>query len=95
MSETFTYAERTYEWCGGFGAMFKSFERGVQAGDVRMFDGRLFYAFQVKPRGWFMRPEVWWTLPKPTSDDVRACKARMFRVDYITAGARPTQETPE
>lgn len=75
---TFIKGRQTYEWSGGFGAIFKSWERGVKIGDVRIIENELFYAYYVK-RTWFKKAEIWWTKPGPFAHkDVSAIKAIML-----------------
>lgn len=77
---TFEKHGRRYEWGGGFGAIFKSSERGVQTGDVRMVSGELFYAFVPKPRR-FRKSEVWWSQPHISAEAMRLLKCRFFGTD--------------
>lgn len=66
----------TYTWFGGFGAIFKSFERKVQPGDTRVINGELFYVSMV----WsgMSGPEVCWSQLDCTSESIRALKRRIF-----------------
>ena len=83
---TFEADGRRYEWGGGFGAVFVSYERNIAAGDVRMIEGELFYAYIVQSRGW-RRPRVCWTQPKITVEHLREIQARVFGV--ATFESRP------
>lgn len=47
---TFEHNGITYDWHGGFGAIFKSYENRVRRGDCRYICGRIFYAYLVYPR---------------------------------------------
>jgi hypothetical protein len=76
-SRWFVHCGRRYEWSGGFGAIFKSYEHNVKQGDVRVIGEDMFYAYLIYPR-WFRSSEVCWTLPKPTIDDINRIRERMF-----------------
>lgn len=73
----FDYGGRTYDWHGGFGAVVKSFERGVSQGDMRVIVGERFYAYLVYPC-WFGKPGVCWTFEEPTIERIRAFRAHVF-----------------
>lgn len=51
---------REYAFCGNYGAVLKSYEKGVRQGDVRMIARHLFYAYIIWPRGRFKAPCVSW-----------------------------------
>lgn len=74
---TFSINERTYYWCGGFGAIFKSYERGVRPGDTRVIGQRLFYAYVVYPR-WLRASEVGWTTLNVSVDQIREIHGEVF-----------------
>lgn len=74
---TFRQDGRTYEWFGGFGAIFWSRERGVSPGDVRVITGELFYAYMVSPQ-WPRAPRVSWTQPNVSAESIRKFKDRVF-----------------
>lgn len=67
-----------YAWSGGFGAVIKSFERGVKLNEVRMIGGIVFYAYTVGRSGWLS--EIAWC-PQQEIDAqwIRDFKAAMFR----------------
>lgn len=66
-----------YRWCGGYGAVVKSFERGVRIGDVRIIGEDLLYAHLVYPR--FLRPyEVCWTFIEPTNERINEFHRKLF-----------------
>lgn len=81
----FTEAGRTYEWLGGFGAIFTSIEKGITVGDVRVVNGEMFYAASVtygcgyrNPwRGW----QVSWTQTRLTIEKIRSIKAAFFGIE--------------
>lgn len=58
-----------YTWSGGFGAILKSYEKGVKPGEIRMIAGIPFYAYQVSNPELALfsflksKKEVWWTIP--------------------------------
>jgi hypothetical protein len=70
---------RTYLWCGGFGAVVKSFERGVTEGDLRVIAGSRLYAYIVYPRR-FRPSEVCWTFEKPTIERIIAFQKHVFGI---------------
>lgn len=77
---TFEHLDVVYQWCGGFGAIFKSWERGVKRGDVRYILDRMFYAYLVYPK-WLRRSEVCWTLTGEfTVEDIRQVQRQAFGV---------------
>ena len=76
---TFTNDGRVYEWVGGFGAIFKSRERGRYAGDVRMIAGELFYVFDTYPKH-FRKAEVLWTQQYLTAEHIRELQAKVFGI---------------
>jgi hypothetical protein len=73
----FTVGGREYEWCGGFGAIVKSYERGVQQGDVRIIGDEMLYAYLVYRRR-FRPAEVCWTLIEPTIDAIYRLHRKFF-----------------
>ena len=75
---TFSVGGRTYVWSGGYGAIFKSFERGVSGGEVRVIYGTLFHAYVIYPRWWPFSDEVCWTLPDVTNEGISAFRAKVF-----------------
>lgn len=74
-----------YEWGGGFGAIIKSWERGIKLGDMRMIGNVPFYCymFGLKRRGVFGPPEVCWSIPSPylTTEWIRSFKRALFSVE--------------
>jgi len=83
---TFESHGRRYEWAGGFGAVIKSYERGVKIGTMRFIEDATLYAYLVYPRR-FRPAEVCWTFRKPTAEAIRAFRCRVFgTLDY---GAHP------
>ena len=73
----FDSGDRTYQWCGGFGAILKSYEHGVRRGDVRMIGDELFYAYIVYPR-WLAPSEVCWTVQAPSAEAIRALREKLL-----------------
>lgn len=72
-----TLAGVRYVWSGGYGAVIRSFERGVRHGDVRVIGDDLLYAYLVYPR--FMRPsEVCWTFIEPTNERITEFHRKLF-----------------
>ncbi len=63
---------RDYTWCGGFGCILKSWERGVKQGDVRMISEELFYAYMVQGR------EISWTVANCKIEGIRFFKDKLF-----------------
>ena len=51
-----------YEWCGGFGAVLISYERGVRQGTMRRIGTGNFYASRIWTRGLcgFRPPQISW-----------------------------------
>lgn len=84
--QVFVLDRRIYEWCGGFGAIFTSEERGVRQGDVRMIFEELFYAYMVRrgPLPW-SRSRVSWTQPDVTMEHIREIKAKAFNIERPVA----------
>lgn len=78
-NRTFEIGGRLYKWSGGFGAILKSYERGVRVGDVRVIGDELLYAYLVYPR-WFGRAEVCWTQPKPSVEGIHDLQRKFFGV---------------
>lgn len=77
----FKVDDREYYWGGGFGDVFRSFERGVAPGDVRVIGGVLFTAYRVSRLGrhWWNAPQVCWKLPEPFDAAMLAkIKASLF-----------------
>jgi hypothetical protein len=73
----FTVGEREYEWHGGFGAIVKSRERGVQQGDVRIIGDEMMYAYLVYPKR-FRAPEVCWSVIAPTIEAIDRLHGKFF-----------------
>lgn len=73
----FTSEGREYEWFGGYGAVVRSYERGVQRGDMRVIHGEVMYAYLVYPKG-LHRPEVAWTFLEPTNERIREFRDKVF-----------------
>ena len=72
-----------YKWSGGFGAIIKSYERGLKPGDVRMIADVPFHVYTVcrGPRWWWwQKPEVFWTIPNAhlSVEWIRAFKSAIF-----------------
>lgn len=76
----FSSGGREYHWRGGFGAVIKSYERGVRVGDVRMIEGDTYYAFMVQPR-WLRRSEISWSLKPISAERVREIRRALFGAD--------------
>ncbi len=76
-NRTFSVQGRTYVWFGGFGAIFKSRERGVGVGDCRVISDWMFYAYCVYPRR-FSRSEVCWTRLDVTMEEINTIQKRVF-----------------
>lgn len=72
----FTSDGRTYQWFGGYGAVIRSFERGVTLGTMRVIHGEEMYAYVVYP-GWWRR-EVGWTFLEPTNERIREFREKVF-----------------
>lgn len=67
---TFTTEGRTYTWCGGFGAYFKSLEYRVRQGEMRVILGTIYQARFVRHRWWRRADEVCWTPAIDTDGDL-------------------------
>lgn len=87
---TFMSDGRVYHWSGGFGAVVKSFERGVQKGDTRIIEGELMYVYLVYPRR-FRPAEVCWTFIAPQIGAIRSFRAKVFGVPIAEASPSPTE----
>lgn len=72
----FTSDGREYEWFGGYGAVIRSCERGVEKGTMRVIHGEIMYAYVVYPRLW--RSEVGWTFLEPTNERIREFRDKVF-----------------
>jgi hypothetical protein len=81
---------RTYYWSGGFGAVVKSFERGVSIGDIRVIAGNRLYVYLLYPRR-FRASEVCWTFEKPTIERIRDFRRHVFGVDCAPLSASEGQ----
>lgn len=76
-----------YTWGGGFGAIIKSYEKGVKPGDVRMIAGVPFYVYMVEDTTFSWIPflkkqrEVYWTIPNRhlSSEWIRNFKKVIFQ----------------
>ena len=49
-----------YEYCGGFGANWKSFESGIQIGDMRVINQVPHYAYMIH-KHLFLKDEISWS----------------------------------
>lgn len=82
MSDTtlyFTVNEVRYRWEGGFGAIFKSFEDGVCAGDCRFINHEIFYAYTVYPGGFRKFDTVCWvTAREIDAEGIRDLRKKLF-----------------
>ena len=66
-----------YTWSGGFGAVLKSYERGVKKNEVRMIGRIVFFAFNVSSSG--IRREVsWCPQEKIDAEWLRNLKSAIF-----------------
>lgn len=74
----FTHDGVEYTWCGGFGCVIESFERGVSRNDVRMIGDTIFSACHVGNCGWNRR--ICW-IPQGDFDAewMRKCKQEIFK----------------
>lgn len=66
----FTFADfrHTYEWVGGFGAIFKSYDRKTKEGELREINGIIFRAWRVnKGKYWWSKNEIWWNVKEKVS----------------------------
>jgi hypothetical protein len=79
----FTIGGVDYEWSGRqYGAIIKSYERGLKRGDVRVIAGRMFYVaylwepFRTIPLSF--KKEVCWTLPNVTIESIQSFKCELF-----------------
>lgn len=76
-----------YTWGGGFGAILKSYEKGVKPGDIRMIAGVPFYVYMVEDMKFSFWPflknrqEVYWTIPNNhlSSEWIREFKKVIFQ----------------
>lgn len=66
-----------YTWFGGFGAVMKSFERGVKLNEVRMIGNVVFYAYLVGRSGW-LREISWCPQQEISAQWIRDFKAAVF-----------------
>ena len=55
------YSRPSYMYGGGW----KSYERGLNPGTVRVINGILCKAWSQNKRSWFRKPEVLWSPVKP------------------------------
>lgn len=60
MSKEIYYNEK-YTVGHGLGSWAKSFETGINMGDVRVIGEVLMCAYTIYDRSWFKKPEVNWT----------------------------------
>jgi hypothetical protein len=77
----FTYIDQNYEWCGGFGAAVKSYERGVKQNDIRCFGNTMMHAYYVEKRLFgLLKSEVWWSLigKENTAENIREFRQKIF-----------------
>lgn len=64
----FELDDHDYTWSGGFGAILKSYEKGVKKGEIRMIAGVPFYAYTIRDMGIVLfsflkrEQEVCWTI---------------------------------
>lgn len=66
-----------YWWVGGYGAVIKSFERGMKIGDVRVIGEDMLYVYLIYPRFW-RTPEVCWTFIDPTNECINKFRQKLF-----------------
>lgn len=71
---TFKSAGRTYEWCGGYGGIIKSYEYGVKKGQTRVIEDILFYAYSNYGR------EINWSVIDVDADKIRMIKSKLLGV---------------
>jgi hypothetical protein len=74
-----TYGSITYNWYGGFGAIFQSYEHNVIIGTMRRIGKYNFYAHIVDKER-FSTPVVSWTLAEDnlTAEKIREIKNSFF-----------------
>lgn len=78
MSLRITIGDVEYEWCGGFGSVLKSHERGIKVGDVRVITGILFYATYIYKRGMFDYEVNWIPVERIEIGWIRDFKHKLF-----------------
>lgn len=70
----FTVDGREYTWCGGFGAIIKSKERGVKQGECRVIGDILFFAYTV-----CYNKDIAWSVPgRTTAEQIREIKQKFL-----------------
>jgi len=77
-----TIAGIEYHWCGGFGAVLQSHERGVKKGDVRMIGKVIFFAYMVERSGW-LREVNWVPQQEITAEWIREFKKEVFGINNV------------
>jgi len=82
MLKTHLLYDDRYIWCGGCGAVFKSFENRVPRGTVRFLADHLFFAYMVREDNHcFRKNEVSWCFvdkDKNTPEYVREFKIKVL-----------------
>ena len=72
---------RKYEWVGSLVAVFRGVEKGVKVGDVRVINGKLYYAKTVAKAGIMSCSSVVsWTVPDATIGKILEIKGELLKV---------------
>ena len=72
----------SYNWEGGFGCVFESFENGLKQGQVRYINHRLYYVFSVRKKWYGLGTDrvAWGMVEKAEAEILREIKSEMFHV---------------